>query len=137
METLDYGIAFPAWLNFLFVCAGVINLIFFIKCWIMTNDVREIKGLLKELLEQHTSPCPLAETTTRDKTESPRQPLEPGWAKDLTSDEIARARSLVPKLYAGEVIIKDLSTGMVLVWDKESWEKDKEDTAKFKLIYGK
>lgn len=117
------------------IVLSVIGIVFFIKSWIMTNDVREIKVLIKELLDQRTLPVAQVQTS-REKQAKPVRSSEPGWAKDLTEEEITQAQSLIPKLYQGEVIIKDLSTNMVQVWDKESWEKDK-DVTKFKLIYGK
>lgn len=117
-----------------FILVNIVSVILLVKFWIMTNDVREMKTLLKELLDQKKD----TGSSSKTKKENPVQksdPVDPGWASDVTEAEMAQAKSLLSKLYANEVIVKDLSTNQVAVWDKESWNQDKTD--KHKLLYSK
>lgn len=109
---------------------GILQIILFFKLWGMTNDVWRIRVLLENKQNEKS-------VGNEKTTSSVKYNTKEGWGENLTELEINQAKSLIGKIYANELIVKDLKKDKVFVWDKETWHQNKHQTDKYKLIYSK
>lgn len=115
--------------GFVLFVFGILQIILFFKLWGMTNDVWRIRVLLENKQNKSASNEKITPSIKYDTKE--------GWGENLTESEINQAKSLLGKIYANELIVKDLKKNKVFVWDKETWQQNKHQTDKYKLLYSK
>lgn len=128
-------------LSIILLVFGILQVILFFKIWGMTNDIAEMNARFKAICpteeEKKINALMEKQKLTDSVNAKAINDITERWGKDLTESEINQAKSLIGKIYANELIVKDLKKETVFVWDKETWEQNKHQTDKYKLLYSK
>ncbi len=113
---------------------GIFQIILFFKIWGMTNNVKEMKEILKLMAKKEPAepnlkpsiPSPLAQP-------APTRKAKQEWAEHVTEEEKNKAQSIIPKLMKNEVIIKLTKNGEMVVYEVNDLHELAEE--EYKLIY--
>lgn len=113
---------------------GIFQIILFFKIWGMTNNVKEMKEILKLMAKKEPAEPNLKPSIPSPPAQpAPTRKAKQEWAEHVTEEEKNKAQSIIPKLMKNEVIIKLTKNGKMVVYEVNDLHELAEE--EYKLIY--
>jgi len=120
---------------------GILQIILFFKIWGMTNDIRAMKNKFFEIYTnksniKSTEVSNIKEQENKNKSNNNiniNNTDDAPWCKNVTEEEIEKAKSIIPSLRLGEVIIKLTKKDKFIVYDADSLHELVDED--YKIIY--
>lgn len=113
---------------------GIFQIILFFKIWGMTNNVKEMKEILKLMAKKEPAEPNLKPSIPSPPAQPvPTRKAKQEWAEHVTEEEKNKAQSIIPKLMKNEVIIKLTKNGKMVVYEVNDLHELAAE--EYKLIY--
>lgn len=97
-------------LIFVYIVAIIISIIFLVRWWRMTGDIREIRNILSKT-DKEPDKLDLSHIISPEK------------GKDITEVDPSVLRMYKNKLKPNECLVKKKDSIKIEVWDKTKWEE--------------
>lgn len=119
--------------SIIIIVFGILQIILFFKVWGMTNNVSEMKNMMELFLRKEFQEKNQCESIQKKSSTPNLATDERRWNNEVTEDEIGKAKSIIPHLDKGEVIIKLIKSNKIIVYNENDlYELADEE---YKMIY--
>lgn len=119
--------------SIIIIIFGILQIILFFKIWGMTNNVYSIKNMIESYLKKELKQKNQCESIQKKSPAPNLATNERRWHNEVTEYEIGKAKSIIPHLDKGEVIIKLIKNNKIIVYNENDlYELADEE---YKMIY--